>query len=139
MDPAAASEGVQVREQAELVEHPSPRQYVNVAIILAIITAVEVAIFYIEALEVILVPALIALSLIKFALVILWFMHLKFDSPLFRRLFVTGVVLALFVFGIVLAIFFTRGGSSPGGDVDTNAQRSVGAAAGSSWHGALRS
>jgi cytochrome c oxidase subunit 4 len=127
MDPAAASEGVQVREQQELGEHPGPRQYVNVAIILAVITAVEVAIFYVEALDAILVPALIALSLIKFALVVLWFMHLKFDSPLFKRLFVTGVILALVVFGVVLAIFFTRGGSSPGSDVGTTAQQSVGA------------
>lgn len=135
MDPGAASQEVQVREQAELGHHPGPRQYVNVAIILALITAVEVAIFYIEALDVILVPALIALSLVKFALVVLWFMHLKFDSPLFKRLFVTGVILALFVFAVVLVIFFTRGGSSPGSDVGTTAQARVGAVASSSWRG----
>ena len=121
MDPAAVSQGVQPREHAELGEHPGPRQYVNVAIILAVITAVEVAIFYIESLDFILVPTLIALSIIKFALVVLWFMHLKFDSRLFRRLFVTGVILALFVFGVVLVIFFTRGGASPAGDVGTTA------------------
>ncbi len=134
MDPAATSQGVQIREQAELGHHPGPRQYVNVAIILAVITAVEVAIFYVEALSSVLVPALIALSVIKFALVVLWFMHLKFDSALFRRLFITGVILALFVFGVVLVIFFTRGGASPGGDVGTTAQAGVGSAASSLWH-----
>jgi cytochrome c oxidase subunit 4 len=38
-------------------------------------------------------------------MVVLWFMHLRFDSRLFRRLFVTGIVLALFVYTIVLTTF----------------------------------
>jgi cytochrome c oxidase subunit IV len=138
MDPAVVAEGVQVREQAELVEHPGPRQYVVVAVVLAAITAVEVAIFYMEALSFILVPALLALSAIKFSLVVLWFMHLKFDSPLFRRLFITGVILALFVFGVVLTIFFTRGGSSPGGDVGTTARGAVHSPSALGWSGHLR-
>ena len=41
-------------------------------------------------------------------------MHLKFDSHIFRRFFVTGIVLALIVFAIVMAVFFTRGGPAPG-------------------------
>jgi hypothetical protein len=50
----------------------------------------------------------------KFALVALWFMHLKFDSRLFRRLFVAGLLIALAVFAIVLGTFFARGGAAPG-------------------------
>ena len=38
----------------------------------------------------------------KFALVALFFMHLRFDSVIFRRLFVTGIVLAAFVYFILL-------------------------------------
>src|ERR671914_450921 len=92
------------REEQELSHHPGPRQYVAVAVVLSIITAIEVAIYYIPALEDLLVPMLIFFS----------FMNLKFDSHLFKRLFVTGIVLAFFVFGVVLAIFFLHGQAGPG-------------------------
>jgi cytochrome c oxidase subunit 4 len=88
--------------------HPTPRQYVKVAIILFIVTAAEVAIYYIPALEGLLVPLLLLFAVIKFVLVMLWFMHLRFDSRLFRRLFVTGIVFAVVVFAVVLATFFAR-------------------------------
>ena len=49
-------------------------------------------------------------------MVVGYFMHLKFDSKLFRYLFVTGLGFALVVFTIVLVIFFgAEGGPSPGG------------------------
>jgi cytochrome c oxidase subunit IV len=89
--------------------HPGPRQYVGVAVILALVTAIEVAIYYIDAVKDWLVPLLICFSLIKFVMVVAWFMHLRFDSHLFRRLFITGLILALVVFAIVLAAFFAAG------------------------------
>jgi caa(3)-type oxidase subunit IV len=101
-------------EDPHLHEHPSPRKYVNVAIILAIVTAIEVAIYYVSALEDLLVPILLVLAVIKFVMVGMYFMHLKFDSHTFRRFFVTGIILALIVFGIVMTLFFTRGGPAPG-------------------------
>lgn len=94
------------REAEELAHHPGPRQYVFIAIILAIVTAAEVAIYYVPALEDWLVPFLIVFSVIKFVLVGLYFMHLKFDSLIFRRLFIVGIVLAFVVFTIVLSLFF---------------------------------
>ena len=92
--------------------HPGPRQYVGVAVVLAIITAIEVAIFYIPALKrsAIFVPLLLVLSALKFALVVLWFMHLRFDSRLYRRLFIAGLILAISLFLIVLVIFGNFGG-----------------------------
>lgn len=94
--------------------HPSPRKYVSVALILALITAAEVGIYYIEALsDSLLVAFLLFFAVIKFAMVAAWFMHLKFDSRMFRRLFITGLVLAGVVFAIVLTTFFARGGPSP--------------------------
>lgn len=89
--------------------HPGPRQYVVVAVVLAIVTAIEVAIYYVEFIQDWLVPLLIAFSFIKFVMVVAWFMHLKFDSRMFRRLFVTGLILAFIVFGIVLAALFLAG------------------------------
>ena len=107
------SHPVEAGEERELHSHPGPRQYVNVAIILAVVTAAEVAIYYVTALESLLVPLLIVFSLIKFLLVALWFMHLRFDSPIFKRLFATGVVLAFAVFTVVLLYFFFNGGPAP--------------------------
>ena len=96
------------RESEELHDHPSPRKYVWIAVILAIITAAEVAIYYVPALEDYLVPFLIAFALVKFIMVAAYFMHLKFDSKLFRRFFVTGIVLAFIIFTVVLLTFFLQ-------------------------------
>jgi cytochrome c oxidase subunit 4 len=91
-------------------DHPSEWEYIKVALVLAAITLAEVLIYYVESLGDLLIYILILLSLVKFSMVVLWFMHLRFDSRLFRRLFVTGMVLALFVYTIVLTTFhvFTR-------------------------------
>ena len=103
----------EVQQDPHEALHPSVRQYVQVAVWLAIVTAAEVGIYYVGALRSVLVPFLVVFAVIKFALVVLWFMHLKFDSPWFRRLFVTGLSFALVVFTIVLVTFFLRGGASP--------------------------
>ena len=91
-------------------DHPGEGKYIKIALILAVITAVEVVFSYWEAVEGILAPSLIAMSIVKFAIVVLYFMHLKFDSRLFRRLFVAGIALAIFCFTVLLATFhvFTR-------------------------------
>jgi cytochrome c oxidase subunit IV len=88
--------------------HPGPREYVKIAVALAIVTLLEVAIYYVDFLRPALVPLLLIFSAIKFALVVLWFMHLRFDSRLFMRLFVTGVILAVSLFAIAFALFFGR-------------------------------
>jgi cytochrome c oxidase subunit 4 len=85
--------------------HPSDSQYVKVAIVLAVVTIAEVAVYYVGSLQRLLVPLLLSMSLVKFFLVAMWFMHLKFDSKLFRRLFVLGIVIAVSVFGVVLVSF----------------------------------
>ena len=107
------SHQIESGEVEELSHHPQPKQYVGVAVILGIVTAIEVGIYYVTAIEDYLVPSLLALALVKFMLVALWFMHLRFDSRLFRRLFVTGIVLAIIIFGIVLWFFTTHGGPAP--------------------------
>ena len=78
----------------------------KIAVALAIVTLIEVAIYYIDFLRPALVPLLLVFSAIKFALVVLWFMHLRFDSRLFMRLFVTGVILALSIFAVAFFLFF---------------------------------
>jgi cytochrome c oxidase subunit IV len=86
--------------------HPGPRQYVIVAVVLAVVTAMEVTLFYLDFLpSAVVVASLLVLMAIKFALVVLWFMHLRFDSAIYKRLFVAGLALALSVFIIVLVTF----------------------------------
>ena len=111
-----STEAPNVTERATHVEesaHPGDdhagghdRTYVVVAVILAVITAVEVATFYLEEeLGAILIPALIVMMVAKFAIVGAYFMHLKYDSRLFTRVFVSGIVLAVAVYMVVLASF----------------------------------
>ena len=40
--------------------------------------------------------------IVKFAVVCGYFMHLRYDNPLFRRVFVFGLILAVVVYLIVL-------------------------------------
>jgi cytochrome c oxidase subunit 4 len=83
--------------------YPSEWQYIKIALILFAITMAEVAVYYISGLEDVLVPILLSMAIVKFALVALYFMHLRFDSKLFRRLFVTGIILAIAVYLIALS------------------------------------
>src|SRR5919201_4349463 len=109
--PVASDESVRGTEpeaagqEPELPLHPEPRQYVMVAVVLAVATAFEVAIYYTSIPHPILVAFLILAAVFKFSLVVLWFMHLRFDSPIFRRMFLAGLILALSVYTIVLLTF----------------------------------
>ncbi len=87
------------------VAHPHPRQYWLVFLLLAVITAVEVAVVYIDALRSVLAALLVVLAGAKFALVARWYMHLKFDKPLYSRFFLVGIVGSLGMFAVVLATF----------------------------------
>ncbi len=88
--------------------HPQPKQYVTIAIVLAVLTAAEVALFYLEeGVDAIgqglTVPALLILSALKFYLVVAMFMHLRFEKRLLSRFFSAGAVLAGALYLITLA------------------------------------
>jgi cytochrome c oxidase subunit 4 len=88
--------------------HPGERTYIEVAIILAIITVIEVAIYYIEWMHDagVLVPALLILSAGKFATVVGYYMHLKFDDRRFLWIFASGLVVALAIVLTLKALFY---------------------------------
>ena len=90
--------------------HPTPKKYVVIAAILAVITAVEVAVVYFNLATALLITILIIMSAVKFTMVAMYFMHLKFDNKLFSYMFVGGMVLTL---GVILAlmILFNAAGS----------------------------
>ena len=50
-------------------------------------------------------PSLIFMMVVKFYLVVTWFMHLRFDSKLFGRMFTAGLVLAVGVYLVTLTVF----------------------------------
>ncbi len=85
--------------------HPSVRTYLAIAAMLTGITIVEVAMFYIPAISetAALAPILLLLSAAKFALVVMFFMHLKPDSKIFTIIFTGPLVLA----GLVILALMT--------------------------------
>lgn len=88
--------------------HPTPRQYVAIAGILVVLTALEVSLFYLD-IGSINTFALIILMLLKFTLVVAFYMHLRYESGFLRRLFAAGLAIAAVIYFIVLASFFSRG------------------------------
>ena len=83
--------------------HPTPKRYVQIAIILGVLTAIEIALYYTEDLVgIFTAPLLIILAVGKFVIVVGWFMHLRFESKMVNRFFTGGMILALILFAIVM-------------------------------------
>ena len=88
----------------ELRPHPSPFQYVMIAVILCVITAIEVGVYYLpdDFPRALYVSILLTLALTKFVTVVAFYMHLRTDRPIFRRFFVVGAIGAVVLYTIVL-------------------------------------
>jgi len=71
-----------------------PANYLGIFILLAVFTLIETLASYIQQ-TAIKFPVLIILSLVKAILVLLYFMHLKFDARIFSYLFIAGCVLSV--------------------------------------------
>lgn len=95
----------QAQQHEEEHEHPGYMTYLVVAGVLTVITALEVAIFYIPALSGVIVPLLLTLSAGKFILVVMFYMHLKMDSRVFTGVFVAPMLLAVFVVAALIVLF----------------------------------
>jgi cytochrome c oxidase subunit 4 len=83
-----------------------PRTYLVVAAFLLAITAMEVWIFYVPALTRVLVPVLLILSTLKFSLVAMFYMHLRFDHAWFSYVFVGPLII---VIGLAVALLWLFG------------------------------
>ena len=86
--------------------HPGAKTYVLVGVVLAIITVAEVFFYTQESVRAFLVPLLLCLSAAKFVLVVGFYMHLKFDHPLFTGVFGFGLMVAG---SIITALMFLFG------------------------------
>lgn len=99
-------------DDIEHTDHPDSSQYIVVGIILAVFTAIEVAISFAGVPGRISIPSLIILTVLKFALVVMWFMHLRFDSGWYRRMFTFGLILALAVYAATISLMLYAGATA---------------------------
>ncbi len=102
--PTADLEAEAVPHDAGGHPHPGPLEYLQIGLVLAVVTGIEVTVYYAGINHNLLVGILLALSALKFSLVVLWFMHLKFDNRVLANMFVGGLLLAMALFVVVLAI-----------------------------------
>jgi cytochrome c oxidase subunit 4 len=82
--------------------HPTPRVYWLIALFLAVVTAIEITIPSISALDSVKVPLLWGLAGVKFFTVVGFFMHLRYERKLYRTLFLFGVIGVFPLFLVVL-------------------------------------
>ncbi len=87
--------------------HPTWKQYKWVALILTLITVVEVWVYYIPSFVAtkLFVPSLLIMSAVKFAIVVMFYMHLKYDARLFRALFTGPLIIAVVTLISLLFLF----------------------------------
>ena len=88
----------------EVRPHPSPLQYVLIAVVLCTITAAEVSLYYLQGdlPNAAIIALLLIFAALKFGLVAAWYMHLRTDRPIFARFFVLGIGAAVLLYLIVL-------------------------------------
>ena len=98
---------MQSHNQHEEKPHPSLKLYLGVGTILTIVTIIEVAVFYLSIPGAVLASLFIVLSLAKFALVVLYFMHLRYDHRIFGSLFTGSLLLAMGV-GLAFLLLFSN-------------------------------
>jgi cytochrome c oxidase subunit 4 len=106
-DPKAPASPADHAHMGEVHEHPTWKQYKWVAVILTVITLVEVWVYYIPAFVAtpLFVPSLLIMSAVKFAIVVMYYMHLKYDHKLFRALFTGPLIIAILTLIVLLFLF----------------------------------
>ena len=98
-------EHADLKAMGEVHAHPTWKQYKWVALILTVVTAIEVWAYYIPAFVAsrAFVPTLLIMSAVKFAIVVMFYMHLKYDHKLFRALFTGPLIIAM---STIIALLF---------------------------------
>ncbi len=85
--------------------HPGAGIYLIVAVFLSVLTAMEITVFYVPALKAVIVPVLLVLAAAKFALIALFFMHLKYDSWTLSGIFIFPLIIATVVLVSLMMLF----------------------------------
>lgn len=84
--------------------------YVQIAMLLAVITGVEIVMVYLPFMKWLLVGGLVTLSIVKFMFVIFYFMHLRWDKPFCTILFFIGLGLAVGTVAALIQLFSVEDG-----------------------------
>ena len=118
-EPADVEADEHPADEHEASGHPTEGTYWKIFWILFIVTGAEVLLYYKSIPGVNVNNAVLGvLAIAKFVVVVGYFMHLRFDSRILRRLFVTGLLLAIGVYVIYLlsmGVFIDPPGSRPRG------------------------
>ena len=105
-DHHSAVEEAGLHAMGEVHDHPSWKQYKWVALILTLITVVEVWVYYTPFRQSsMFAPVLLTMSAVKFATVVAFYMHLKYDHKLFRALFIGPLIIAMSTLTALLFLF----------------------------------
>jgi cytochrome c oxidase subunit 4 len=97
---------IDVHAMGEVHEHPTWKQYKWVAIILTVITIIEVWVYYTSfSKSPLFVPVLLIMSAAKFTIVVLFYMHLRYDHRLFKALFSGPLIIAVSMLIGLLLVF----------------------------------
>src|SRR5438067_2188285 len=98
---------IDIHAMGEVHEHPTWKEYKWVALILTLITVVEVWAYYIPSFVAspLFAPVLLIMSAVKFAIVVMFYMHLKYDHRLFRALFTGPLIIAMATLVSLLFLF----------------------------------
>jgi cytochrome c oxidase subunit IV len=87
------------------LHHPGASTYLIVAAFLIVLTVMEVTVFYVHALRPVLVPLLLILAAAKFAMVAMFYMHLKYDGWLLTGVFVFPLMMATLLLAAMIMLF----------------------------------
>jgi cytochrome c oxidase subunit 4 len=99
------SEAAQAQVHEPEFHHPGASVYVTIAVFLTILTAMEIAVFYMPSMRPVMVPLLLILSAAKFALVVMFYMHLKYDSWLLTTILTFPLLIAAFLMFALMFLF----------------------------------
>jgi len=87
------------------VRHPGAATYLIIAAFLIVLTVMEITVFYVHPLRPVLVPVLLVLAAAKFALVAMFYMHLKYDGWMLTGVFVFPLLIAMVVIAALMMLF----------------------------------
>ncbi|HVA82093.1 MAG TPA: cytochrome C oxidase subunit IV family protein [Candidatus Binataceae bacterium] len=104
-DATQTAVAIEAHEHGAEVHHPGAGIYVIVAAFLCVLTAMEITVFYVPALKTVIVPVLLVLAAAKFALIAMFFMHLKYDSWALSVFFLFPLLMAFVLLFALLMLF----------------------------------
>jgi cytochrome c oxidase subunit 4 len=101
----AAVETHESRAHESEVRHPGAATYLIIAAFLIVLTVMEITVFYVHPLRPVLVPVLLVLAAAKFALVAMFYMHLKYDGWLLSAIFMFPLIAAMILLAALIMLF----------------------------------